>query len=146
MVIAVNGRRVEDAGDLRNAVGLLRVGQTVELTVLRKGRERRLRARIDKPPAASGSGAALHPLLDGARFHDLPPQRRSRRLRAGVLVQKVVPDSPAWRAGLRGADVIVSANRQRVENLDDFAEAIRNADSLLLNVRRGQEAFFLAIR
>lgn len=46
VVTAVNGRPIYDAGDLRNAIGLLPVGSGVELTIMRKGRELILFAHI----------------------------------------------------------------------------------------------------
>jgi S1-C subfamily serine protease len=40
VVISVNGVPVESAAQLRNALGLLRVGQSVDARVLRNGAER----------------------------------------------------------------------------------------------------------
>src|SRR3546814_3720132 len=46
IVVAVNGRAVEDSADLRNTIGLTRAGSEVELTVLRDGREITVSARL----------------------------------------------------------------------------------------------------
>ena len=49
VIIALNGRAVADAGDLRNAIGLLRVGTAVDLGLLRHGNQLTLRAVIADP-------------------------------------------------------------------------------------------------
>jgi serine protease Do/serine protease DegQ len=64
----------------------------------------------------------------------------------GIVVSGVAASSPAWRAGLRKGDVIVSANRKAVHNLVEFKQAIQGNDSLLLNVRRGKGALFLYLQ
>jgi len=48
-VISVNGVPVESAAQLRNALGLLRVGQRVDARVLRNGAERTVTLTIDSP-------------------------------------------------------------------------------------------------
>jgi S1-C subfamily serine protease len=46
VIVAVDGHPVRDASDLRTKIGLHRVGETVELTILRDGRERELEIEI----------------------------------------------------------------------------------------------------
>ena len=59
----------------------------------------------------------------------------------------LAPGSPAWAAGLRKDDVIVSVNRRPVESLADFQKAARgNNRGLLLNIRRGDGALFILIQ
>lgn len=50
VVTAINGRNVKSATDFRNAIGLLRSGERVELSVLREGQSRRISAVIPEPP------------------------------------------------------------------------------------------------
>jgi serine protease DegQ len=48
LVLAVDGAPVRSATQLRNRIGLTRVGETVEMTVERKGQQQMIRARIDE--------------------------------------------------------------------------------------------------
>src|SRR5690606_13389579 len=48
VVIAVNGRPVSSSRDLRNAIGLMRTGTKVELTILRDGKEETVTAVLDE--------------------------------------------------------------------------------------------------
>src|SRR3546814_6706995 len=58
IVVAVNGRAVEDSADLRNAIGLMRAGSEVELTLLRDGREITVSARLGPGDRVSEIGRA----------------------------------------------------------------------------------------
>ena len=145
VVIRVNGKSVENAADLRNAVGLHRIGQVVELTILRQGKEKTMRAKIEQPRLAEVAGEKLSRRLAGARFSD-EVDDLGRGRREGVLVTDVQPGSPAWNTGLRKDDVIMSVNRRPVRSVDDFRVALANSqDGLLMNIQRGDGALFLAI-
>jgi len=55
--------------------------------------------------------------------------------------------SPAWRAGLRAGDVIVSINRQALTSVADVPAAVRrSANGLLLNIRRGNAALYIVVQ
>ncbi|MEJ2482454.1 MAG: PDZ domain-containing protein, partial [Gemmatimonadota bacterium] len=42
----------------------------------------------------------------------------------GLLVLRVIPDTPAGRLGIRGGDVVVEVNGRSVSSIDDFRRAI----------------------
>ena len=59
---------------------------------------------------------------------------------------EVAEGSPAWQAGLRPGDLILSVNRQLIFSLADLAQAVkRSSRGLLLNLWRGDSAFYLVI-
>ncbi len=59
VIVRVNGRPVRDASQLRNEVGLLRVGSRVELEVMRDGKSLRLSTEVAPPPRAEPRGQQL---------------------------------------------------------------------------------------
>jgi S1-C subfamily serine protease len=63
VILAVNGRAVRGSSDLRNQVGLIPVGEEVEFKVLREGRVRMFKARVESLRAAHSTGDALIPYL-----------------------------------------------------------------------------------
>jgi Do/DeqQ family serine protease len=146
IVIDVNGRPVRDASDLRNYIGVLRVGEKVKLSILRDGKHETLNAEVEQPKSAQTAGKAVNPQLEGAVFSDITQGNPLYGQIAGVLVADVAAGSPAWRAGLRKGDVIVSANRKPIKSLADFAKVVKGSNSLLLNIQRGDMALFLYLQ
>ncbi len=146
IIIAINGRAVDDSMDVRNTIGLIRVGSHVELKVLRDGKERVIRATISEEQHAELEGEKLHPYLEGAVLGDIGENSPLYERVKGVVVVDVAPGSRAWRAGLRKGDVITSANRRPVGSLKQLRKAVDRKGSLLLNVQRGNVALFLLLR
>jgi S1-C subfamily serine protease len=147
VITAVNGRAVKSHTELRNAIGLLRVGEKVEIALLRDAQARKVTALIEEPKGAAAPPPApaatdkepAHRGLTGAALVDAPEA-------GGVLVRSVAPGSAAAAAGLRADDVIVAANRARVTNLAQLREAAKGAASLVLNVRRGGRITVILLR
>ena len=146
IIVTINGKPVSSSADVRNQVGLLRVGSTVELDVLRNGRQRTVKVVIEAPQVARLNGKHVHRRLAGATFSELqegtPEYGRTR----GVRVSTAEPGSAAWRAGLREGDIIVSANRQPALSLQAFKQAVADKRQLLLNLQRGSDAMFVLIQ
>ncbi len=143
VILEVGGEPVESAADLRNRIGLLSVGEQVRLEVHRDGETRTVTVRIGKVQAAQVEGGRIHRHLEGAMLG--APEASGAP--AGVAIRAVERGAPAWRAGLRPGDVIVSANRERVEAVEDLQRvARRDPARLLLNVRRDGGAFYLLLQ
>jgi serine protease Do/serine protease DegQ len=145
VVTAVNGKPVKDAASLRNAIGLLGVGERVDVALMRDGKPRRVTAVIgERDGAAGGSGGgdaeapAGHRGLDGADLTDAQG--------GGVLVRSVAEGSPAAQRGLRNSDVIVGVGRTRVANLAEFRKATQGAPAFVLQIRRGNANLVIPIR
>jgi Do/DeqQ family serine protease len=68
---------------------------------------------------------------------------------SGVLIVKVMPDSPAAKAGLRAGDVIHQINAQAVTSADSVQQAVENSSvggNLQLGVRRNGRDLNVAVR
>ena len=130
---------------MRNRVGLLRIGQRVEMKILRDGKTRTLRAVIEEPELTAMEGEKLHPRLAGAVLANLAEETVRGEVQ-GVVVAQVGPGTAAMHAGLRKGDLIVQANRKAVADLDSLRSAVKGSDSLLLNVQRRGGALFLLLQ
>jgi len=147
VITSINGQGVRSNTDLQNAIGLLRVGESVDVGLVRDGKPRKVTAVIAETPneataraEAEGADAPeIHRGLVGAQLADAPNA-------GGVLVRAVEAGSPAALAGLRSNDVIVNANRTQVGSLRHLREAARGANSLVLTVRRGSTALLIPLR
>ncbi len=151
VVIAVDGREVVSAADLRNRIGLRRVDETVKLTVLREGRETNVKVTIGPRVEQLAQSQAPAPgqgdrRLEGAVIAPLDPSSPLYGEVKGVRVVSVAPDSAAYRADLRENDVILSVNQKPVTTPEEVYAIAESADQLLLNVRRGEGALYIIIR
>jgi serine protease Do len=103
-----------------------------------------LRGRID----ALARGESVRPPQLGIAIAPGHVARRMRRAVGlpdadGLLIHKVVEDSPASRAGLTAGDLIVAAGGQQTRTIDDLSTALRAAGgpgaTLELKVIRGTD-------
>jgi serine protease Do/serine protease DegQ len=146
IITSINGQPVKSASELRNAIGYLRIGDKLEIGLLREGKPRKVAAvvgaRTETTTAAAESDSAVegvHPALAGAQFADAGNQ-------GGVIVQDVEPGSRAQQSGLRPNDIIVGVNRARVTSANQLREAASGQSVLLLNIRRGNNLLALPVR
>jgi Do/DeqQ family serine protease len=147
VITAVNGKQVKDAAGLRNSIGLLSIGDRVDVTLLRDGKSRHVTAVIAENNATAQSGSesgpgagpgGLHSGLEGADLVDAQG--------GGVLIRAVAEGSPAAQRGLRSGDVIVAVGRGRVANLAEFKRATEGAAAFVVQIRRGSANLVIPIR
>ncbi len=147
IVISVDNKPVTSVAELRNVIGLQRVGEKVELIVIRDGKELKIKALIEEPKRTKVDGGDINQRLSGALFSAIGPGHSLAGKIAGVEVLDITPGSPAWHAGLRKGDIIMSANRMPVEDISALRNAIGDGRrGILFNIRRGDGALFLVIR
>jgi Do/DeqQ family serine protease len=147
VIITVNRKAVRSGSDLRNFIGLLRVGARVNLRVVRDGEELMIYLKVGAIEEASIEPSSEVPKLKGAAFGPIPKGSPFFDRVKGVYVVSVVTDSPAWESGLREEDVITSVNRKPVTNPGELmAIAAQGGGSLLLNIIRGDGSLFILIR
>jgi serine protease Do/serine protease DegQ len=143
VITSVNGDVVKGSGELRNMIGMARIGDKVQLGIIREGKPVKLTAVIAEQSEVTAEASELHPALAGAELADALPEQTPG---GGVLIQSVEPGSPASRIGLRTNDIIVGVDRTRVGNLRQFGEAISEREAFLLTLRRGSQSVILPVR
>jgi Do/DeqQ family serine protease len=147
VVIGVNGKPVNTSSELRNSIGLLPVGETVTLDVVRDGKSRSVKVTIAETVQDKLEGKHINPRLQGATFGAIEEGNPEYGRLKGIVVLEIASGSPAWASGLRKNDVIVSVNRRPVTTLQEFQKIAQGGNrSLLLNVRRGDGALFILIQ
>jgi Do/DeqQ family serine protease len=140
IIVSINGTPMRNATELRNSIGMLRVGDQVEIGLLRDGKPLKVTALVAERSETDVANAVdIHRGLEGADVADAPDG-------AGVLVRAVQEGSPAAQAGLRANDLIVAIGRAPVASLRSFREAAKGANLLLLNVKRGSAVILIPIR
>jgi len=139
VVTAINGKSVKDASGLRNSIGLLGIGDRVDVALLRDGKPRRVTAVIgERDAVAEAASSGMHSGLAGAELVDAQG--------GGVVIRSVAEGSPAAQRGLRANDVIVAVGRTRVANLAEFSRATEGAAAFVVQIRRGNAMLVIPIR
>lgn len=148
IVTEINGKAVRNADMLRNNMGLLRIGQSVHMTILREGKTRTLTATVAENDKQKENikGEKLHAHLKGTELQNIQPSSKLYGRIEGVIISSVETGSPAARTGLRRGDIITSANRKSIKNIDGLQTAIASNKSLLINIRRGNGSLFLFLQ
>jgi len=147
VIVAANGRPVRGSSDLRVKVGLVPVGEEVELRVLREGRQVPLRVRVEQPQVAAVDGQSV-PELAGAAVANLERGMPMHGRIEAVLVAKVEQGSPAWLQGLRPGDLVFAVNRRRVRTVNELMAALKAAEGqqLAIGLVRGDYRITILIR
>lgn len=141
IIVALNGHKIKGSHQIRNMIGLMEVGDNVDLEIIRGEQRKTVRAVIGKPQRPQLAGLKLHRTLDGTILGNTQKGQVE-----GVLFEKIEAGTYAWRVGLRPGDIIVSANRYRIRNLDELKRVVDPRRALLINIQRGGEAFFLVLK
>ena len=144
VVSALNGRPVRSAAELRARLGVLPVGESVELRVQRGKESHALRARIGEIASAGAGGEAVQELA-GASLREVQG-RGSRGTERAVAVASVQPDTAAFKHGLRAGDIILGVNGRRITSVAALGKALRGSGSVALNVLRGDSLLSLPVR
>jgi Do/DeqQ family serine protease len=146
VVTALNHKSIKSASDLRNRLGLLRIGSHIVLDVLRNGKALQFTAVVADPLAGYVHGEHIHPYLSGALLGERTVVSETGQVR-GIEVGQVDRDSNADQLGLRKDDLILELNKQSVQDLRTLARLARNGGrGLLLRIRRGGRTLLLMAR
>ncbi len=142
IILAVNGQEIRNGtSQIRTQIGLLQIGDSVNLEIMRGDERKTVTATIGKPKRPQISGDKLHPTLNGAILGATTKEQVE-----GVLIEKVEANSKLWKTGLRAGDIIVNANRYRIKNLDELKQVVNPQAPLLINLQRGGEGFFVVLQ
>jgi serine protease Do/serine protease DegQ len=148
VIVAMNGRPVRSAAELRARLGLTPVGEEVELRILRGNETRNIKTKIAPPlEMAGGEGRGL-PQLPGMKIVEI--ERGSplyQRLRGGGLVVAAVEQgSRAFQAGFREADIIYGVNNRRIQSVAEFQAATKGAKGYSVSLLRGDFSLTIVVR
>jgi Do/DeqQ family serine protease len=140
IITSINGVTMRDASELRNTIGMLRIGDKVDIGLLRDGKALKVTALVaERGDLETANAIDINKGLEGAELHDAPDN-------GGVLVKAIQEGSPAAQNGLRASDLIVGVGRTPIANIKGLKEAAKNANVLVLNVRRGSSVQLIQIR
>jgi serine protease Do len=134
IVLAVDGREVDDPGGLRFRIASLPVGRQARLTILRDGAQRQIVMPLEKPPEVPRRDISKidgrNP-FSGATVANLSPavdeEMSLDTMTRGVIVTGVEDNSPAGQLGLNAGDVIVKVDGTPIDTVATLKRALRRS-------------------
>lgn len=139
VIVEFNNVPIRDTAHLRDTVAAAEVGKTVEVKVIRQGKEKILKVQLgkqtEKALTAMRRSAPYFPdEHDGEAFAGLRVRELTHEFAAthghegkeGVIVVDVERGSPAAKAGIRSGDLIQEINRKAVTTIADYRQQIKD--------------------
>lgn len=140
LILAINGKSVDDSRDLTRRVATLLAGSKASFTVVRDGRNQTLTAVIgarkeeevasNQAPAGNAAVGPTGEAMGLGLAAVTPEVRRAYNLDdhvAGVVVTRVDPDSDAADKGIEPGDVVVSVGNRPVHTPQEIKAAADGA-------------------
>ncbi|KZC19724.1 MULTISPECIES: Do family serine endopeptidase [Rhodanobacter] len=159
VILAYDGRTLQQASDLPPLVGMTKPGSKVPVEILRNGRKQTLQVTISEAArdrnAVNGQGTAPSLAHSGSAALGLTVQSIDDGTRTqlglkpgqGVVIGDIAGPVAA-QAGLRAGDVILMVNQQKIGSVAEFEAAtkgVKAGSTVLLLVRRGEQSNFVGL-
>ena len=153
VILSLDGKPVEDSTSLRNMVSAAAPGKTMELKIIREGKELSVVATLAEfKERTTVKKVEYNNVLKGITVQELNASLRDQinvpENMNGVVITDVGPDSPA-QGILQAGDVVLEVNRHEIKNLKDYdqlASKIGEKDSVLLLIYREGGTIYITIR
>jgi serine protease Do len=150
IILAVDGREIENSIDLPRVIGESRPGTQVKLKIWRQGDTKELAASLGEMPAekiakAEGSakekpgklGLAVRPLTS--------EERKQLEADGGLLVEQA--EGPAARAGVQAGDVLLAFNNQPLKSVDQLRRLVdRSRGAVALLIQREGNKIYVPVK
>ncbi|BBG66823.1 HtrA protease/chaperone protein / serine protease [Hydrogenimonas sp.] len=150
LIIGVNGEEIKDASDLKNAIGSIAPGKTVELTFERNGEIKSVKVKLAEFPKSRMQSGGEEGFVDGLTLQNLT-ERMRRQMGIpedieGVIVTGVKPESRADKAGFMPGDIIIQIEDTMIKGIDDIEKAMKKypGDKRIYINRRGMIKILVA--
>ncbi len=154
VIIAYQGKAVENIGEFRNQVALTAPGTKASVTVLRNGKRKELKVTIGKlgkeQLAQTGAEQTTSEEL-GLAVQTLTPKLAEEfgvKKGAGVIVTEVKPGSLAAMVGIKPGTVIIEVDRQPVRSAAEFKSLVKKSSEdkrILLLMREGDAQRYVVL-
>jgi serine protease Do len=156
----VDGRDVKSSNELPRIISIVRPGTKINLTVWRKGAQKDFAVTVaemkEDAAVVPGRGTPVpkekgKPNRMGLVLSDLTDdQRKEAQVKSGVLVEDVAANV---RGNIQPGDVILaivnrgqSTEAKSAAQLNDFIAKLDKGASVTLQLKRGEQQFFSALR
>ncbi len=156
VIVGFNGKEIVKSSDLPPLVGASKIGEKVQIRIVRNGQSRNMTVGIAALPeeeelqAATGEPKSTTDNRLGIEVTDLTEeQRKQLDLKQHGVVVTAVREGPASQAGVQRGDVILMINGVQIENSAQFKRLVAElprGKSVPMLVQQRNGPTFLALK
>ena len=155
VIVEFDGMSIKSVDHLRNNVSISKPDASYSLTVVRDGRKKSFKVTLEKMPsddqlAVENQKQSTNEL--GIEVSELNPStRREYGVESqdfGIVVTKVLLDSPASEAGIQSGDLITRVGSRRCRSVKQFDSLVKNTKRrgmLMLHIKRDGNAQYVTL-
>jgi serine protease Do len=153
VVIEVDGVKIKSSQDVVHEVLKKKVGQKVNLVILRGGKRLEISVTTAQMPEKIGERGPAKPTREwfGLQVSNVSPEIAKQlglTKTEGVVITGVEPNSAGQAAGLKAGDIILEVNRQKILNENEYLSAMEKAkpdQGVLFLIDRQDSTFFVTL-
>ena len=153
VVIEVDGVKIKSSQDVVHEVLKKKVGQKVNLVILRGGKRLEISVTTAQMPEKIGERGPAKPTREwfGLQVSNVTPEIAKQlglTKTEGVVITGVEPISAGQAAGLKAGDIILEVNRQKILNENEYLSAMEKAkpdQGVLFLIDRQDSTFFVTL-
>ncbi|NOG47698.1 MAG: Do family serine endopeptidase [Calditrichaeota bacterium] len=155
VILKLNETLIDNTAQLRNLIAAMTPETDVVLLILRDGEEKKVKVSLGKLAADEIAPEIEERLNKLFGFKAVPFDEQAsqkyghNKSLKGVIVTELRKSSQPFRSGLRNGDLIVAFNRNKLDGIEDFNEAISNikeGNTVLFTIIRNNRSFFVAFK
>jgi len=152
-IASIDGHEIEDDASLDYRVAVSSIGKKSEITILRKGDEKKLPIVFVEPASAKDPSPLMiegqNP-LQGAKIRTLSPALALdlglSPMKQGVVITEVSKTGPVSQLGIQAGDILESINKKNVTNKQEAVSLLQtDTHSWILVLRRGNQILTLQV-
>ena len=155
VIVEFDGMTIKSVDHLRNNVSISKPDVFYNLSIIRDGRKKSFKVKLETMP--SDDQLAVDSQTENANELGMEVRNLNSSLRSeynidaqddGIIVSKVLPESPAIEAGIKAGDLITRVGSRRCRSVKQFNSLVKNTKRrgmLMLHIKRDGNAQYVTL-
>ena len=155
VIVEFDGMTIKSVDHLRNNVSISKPDVFYNLSIIRDGRKKSFKVKLETMP--SDDQLAVDSQTENANELGMEVRNLNSSFRSeynidaqddGIIVSKVLPESPAIEAGIKVGDLITRVGSRRCRSVKQFNSLVKNTKRrgmLMLHIKRDGNAQYVTL-